>query len=318
MRLNSVPLPAVATALLLSSAAAGAAISRARSHPATLESGAALRLAPPPSAGAPGEATPARASEHLARGGRPAPAIAARPAPSTAPAGSPQAEVDRWTTVLARDSETAAALDRLRTYSQLIHESLSAHRVPADLAALPIIESALLPQATSRAGAAGIWQLMPATARAYGLEVSPWVDERRDPVRSTQAAARHLHDLHTELGSWHLAAAAYNCGSARLRRAVGRARSDKAYWIHRDRLPAETREYVPKLLAAVRIAGGSRASRRGPGLRFTEVLVPGGVPLSAVASAYGFTADTVSRLNPHLVRRATPPGRPWPVRLPAR
>jgi soluble lytic murein transglycosylase-like protein len=315
MRLNSVPLPVIATALLVSSAAAGASLSRAQFGHEITTSTSSLRVAD----SAPGRSpfsAPHRLPSGIPQLRRPGNFTAAVQSASAAHRDVPRDEVDRWTTILAADEETAAALSRLPTYSRLFHEALSAHDVPADFAALPIIESALLPQATSEAGAAGIWQLMPATARAYGLEVSHWVDERRDPVRSTQAAVRHLHDLHTELGSWHLAAAAYNCGSAKLRRAIGRSRSDLAYWTHRNRLPGETRDYVPKLLAAVRIARRTGASKPGPQLRFTEVTVPGGVPLSAVATAYGVTDDALSRLNPHLVRGATPPGRPWPVRLP--
>jgi membrane-bound lytic murein transglycosylase D len=315
MRLNSVPLPVIATVLLLSSAAAGASVSRARFALETPEPASTFRVADAAPTRSP-ISPPHRRADGISPGRLPeSTPSAVQPAPAP-PRDSPRDEVDRWTSILADDPETAAALSRLRTYSRMIHEALSAHGVPADFAALPIIESSLLPQATSSAGAAGIWQLMPATARAYGLEVSAWVDERRDPVRSTQAAVRHLHDLHTELGSWHLAAAAYNCGSPRLRRVIGHARSDLAYWTYRNRLPGETREYVPKLLAAVRIAQATGASNPGPQLRFTEVTIPGGVALSSVASAYGVTEDTLSRLNPHLVRGATPPGRPWPVRLP--
>ena len=314
MRVKAIPLPGIVCMLLLTSTAAGAAIRRARSDQATQPSITHV----PERDSVP---APDRVDTPVPRSRPPRQSFRTRSHQPADP-GSPQADVDRWTTILARDPETAAALRRLRTYSQLIDETLSLHRVPADFAALPIIESGLLPQATSRAGAAGIWQLMPATARAYGLEVSPWVDERRDPVRSTQAAARHLHDLYGELGSWHLAAAAYNCGSARLKGAIGPARTDLAYWNYRHRLPAETRAYVPKLLAAVRLARANDASRPGAdaaaNLRFVEVTVPGGVDLSAIAAAYGFTADTLARLNPHLVRRSTPPGRSWPVRLPAR
>lgn len=315
MRLIALRFPFVTAVLLLTSAAAGATLSRARSHSAARASEAVLPPAPPSwsppvAGGAPSPVLPATLH------GPSPPAEQRQPAPEP---GSPQAEVDRWTAILSRDAETPAALGRLQAYSQVIQEALAVHRVPADFAALPIIESGLLPQATSRVGAAGMWQLMPATARAYGLEVSWWVDERRDPIRSTQAAARFLRDLHAELGSWHLAAAAYNCGSGRLRAAIGEARSDEAYWIHRNRLPRETRSYVPKLLAAVRIANANGAGwRTGAKLRFTEAVVPGGVPLSEVAARYGVSTDTVARLNPHLVRLATPPGRPWPVRLPVR
>jgi soluble lytic murein transglycosylase-like protein len=244
-------------------------------------------------------------------------------------AGSPAAEVDRWVARLAIDQRgaTRAALERMAAYEPLILHALREHGLPADLIHLALIESHFVATATSHAGAVGIWQLMPATARAHGLEVSEWVDERRDPVRSTRAAIRHLAWLHRRFGSWHLAVAAYNAGDARvggiLRDAAGRtAGDDILYWRARPLLPTETRAYVPKLLAASRIARapdlyGFTPLQPSPPLRFRELSVPGGVPLATVAEAVGAAPETVFALNPHLVRRATPPGRRWPVRVPA-
>jgi len=245
------------------------------------------------------------------------------------PAGSPAAEVERWVARLAVEQRgaTRAALERMSAYEPLILHALREHGLPADLIHLALIESHFVATATSHAGAVGIWQLMPATARAHGLEVSEWVDERRDPVRSTRAAVRHLAWLHRRFGSWHLALAAYNAGDARvggiLREAAGRtAGDDLLYWRARPLLPSETRAYVPKLLAASRIARapelyGFAPLQPLPPLRFRELSVPGGVPLAAVAEAVGAAPETLFALNPHLVRRATPPGRRWPVRIPA-
>jgi membrane-bound lytic murein transglycosylase D len=211
-------------------------------------------------------------------------------------------------------------------YRPLIQGALAEHQLPADLIYLALIESGYRNEATSRAGAAGMWQFMPATARSYGLEVSAYVDERRDPIRSTYAAARHLADLHREFGSWHTAAAAYNAGQGRvggtLNRTVGRARgSDLLYWQGRSRLPRETRDHVPKLLAAARVAGdpiayGLNPDTSAPPLRFREMRVPGGTALDTVAHRLGLMPSEVYRLNPHLVRKITPPGRRWPVRIP--
>ncbi len=238
---------------------------------------------------------------------------------------SPAAEVDRWALRLAvADREaTASALLRFRYYEPLIRRALADHGVPADLAFLAFVESGYRPGATSRKGAAGMWQFMGPTGRAYGLEVSAYVDERRDPIRSTYAAARHLRDLFRELGSWHLAAAAYNGGSDRVRRALrgDRAREDGAFWRSRSRLPAETRHYVPRVLAAARVGRdpalyGIAVPDSVPPLRFREVRVPGGVPLADVARRYSASERAVLALNPHLTRAMTPPGRSWPVRLP--
>ena len=328
MRLIALPLPAVATALLVCSAGAGAAVRHARAAFATRPATASMHVIPGSSAG--NEPTvpehqpfaePADTSSHSAPASH-SPTVPPRAAPQTwRRRERSRPDVDRWTRIFTRDAETTNALRRLDHYFQLFNQALTENGVPSDFVALPLIESAVNPQATSRVGAAGIWQLMPATARAYGLEVSPWVDERRDPVRATYAAAHHLHDLHAELGSWNLVAAAYNCGAGRLRRAIGASRGDEAYWRFRHRLPRETRDYVPKLLAAVEITTTSRASRSRepiPSLQFTEIWIDGGIELSAVAAERGIDADALIRLNPHLVRRSTPPGRAWPVRIPIR
>jgi soluble lytic murein transglycosylase-like protein len=258
----------------------------------------------------------------------PRPPHVALPSPPDLPR-TPADEVDRWVVRLATDQRAATrtALERMAVYEPLIHQALRERGLPRDLIYLALIESHFLPTATSRAGAVGIWQFMPATARANGLEVSEYVDERRDPVRSTDAAARHLHWLHRQFGSWHLALAAYNAGDGRvggvLRGAAGTWRGDDMlYWRARPLLPAETRAYVPKLLAASRIARapeehGFGDLAPGPALRFREVSVPGGVPLAEVAAAVAVPAEAVYALNPHLVRRTTPPGRRWPVRVPA-
>jgi soluble lytic murein transglycosylase-like protein len=246
-----------------------------------------------------------------------------------APTRTPAAEVDRWMRRLAEDlhGETHVALERLGRYERLVYHALSERGLPTDLIYLALIESGYSPTATSRAGAVGIWQFMPETARRQGLEVSEYVDERRDPIRSTFAAIRHLEWLHRQFGSWHLAVAAYNAGHGRVGRALGdplgSERGDEsAYWSVRSFLPSETREYVPKLLAAARIArapeqhGFTRLVPREP-LRFRELPVPGGTPLDQIAELLGVPADLVYELNPHLKKRMTPPGRPWPVRVPA-
>jgi membrane-bound lytic murein transglycosylase D len=170
---------------------------------------------------------------------------------------------------------------------------------------------------------------MAPTARGYGLRVDGYVDERRDPERSTDAALHYLRDLHDQLGSWYLAAAAYNGGDGRVSRALraetgfARGRSEADFWRIRHRLPRETREYVPLMLAAALV--GKEPEKYGLGdverwmpLEADTVSVPGGIPLEVVAHAAGVSEREVVRLNSHLVREATPPGKkPFPVRIPA-
>ena len=240
---------------------------------------------------------------------------------------TPAGDVDRWILRLMADQEMRRALEKMARYEPLIYHALAERGLPKDLLYLALIESGFSPRATSRVGAGGIWQFMPGTARDYGLEVSEYVDERRDPVRSTHAAVRHLEWLHRQFGSWHLAAAAYNAGDGRvggvLRQLTGsRGGEEKLYWMIRPYLPPETQAYVPKLLAASRIARspvqyGFADLAPAPPLSFREVSVPGGVDLAVVAEAAGVSPALVIELNPHLVRQMTPPGRRWPVRIPA-
>ncbi len=227
----------------------------------------------------------------------------------------PSGEVDRWAVRLASETEASeAALRRYGVYRPLIHEALRKHGLPLDLAFVPWVESGWRNGARSRAGAVGMWQFMAGTARRYGLEVSAYVDERRDPVRTTDAAARHLADLYRETGDWHAALASYNAGLGR----AGHTRG--AFWRRRANLPRETRLYGPRVLAAAR---GGRApeawglsARAVAPLRFREVWVAGGTPLGAVAARVGAEPAEILDLNPHLVRGTTPPGRRWPVRVP--
>ena len=135
-------------------------------------------------------------------------------------------------------------------YNPFFEEALEAYQLPLELKYLPIIESALNPTAVSRAGAVGLWQFMVTTGKQYGLEVTSLVDERRDPVKSSYAAAHYLKDLYGIFGDWILAIASYNCGPGNVRKAISRAGGVKDYWKIYPYLPAETRGYVPAFIAA--------------------------------------------------------------------
>ena len=196
-----------------------------------------------------------------------------------------------------RSEVMADYLKRSGRYEGMIRQKLRKAGMPEDLVYLSMIESGFNPNARSRVNAVGLWQFMAPTARGYGLRVDGYVDERRDPEKSTDAALRYLRDLHNELGSWYLAAAAYNGGGGRVGRALkaetgfGRGRSDADFWRIRHRLPRETREYVPLMVAAALV--GKEPEKYGLGgvsrwmpLETDTVSVSSGIQRSTFPSPY--------------------------------
>lgn len=216
-------------------------------------------------------------------------------------------------------------LSRMAWLGSTVDSALVTRDFPPSLRYLPLIESGYDPRVTSRASAVGLWQLMPVTARGLGLEVTPLLDERRDPVKSTEAALQYLGELHREFGSWYVALAAYNSGPTRVRRilrrhAPGEPITDSLFWALRDRFPRETREFVPKLYGAMWVASGPdgygyEASTVEP-FRFDVVSVPDQTTLDVVGWAAGASHAEIVRLNPQYVRGITPPDRRITVRVP--
>jgi len=205
-------------------------------------------------------------------------------------------------------------LERSGRYRELIESILRMNGLPQDLVFLPLIESGYNPFAYSRARAVGPWQFIKGTAIKYGLKVNFWVDERRDPVKSTHAAARYLKELYARFESWALAMAAYNAGEGKISRALRKSRSDD-YWplLRTSYLRSETKHYVPKFIAARQIAldpegyGFASLQYHAP-LDFDEVEVPSAVDLEVVADAAQTTYETIKELNPELRTWCTPPG----------
>lgn len=239
------------------------------------------------------------------------------------------APVERFVGIFTgrQQDRMALYLKRSGRYEGMIRGKLRERGMPEDLLYLSMIESGFNPTAKSHASAVGLWQFIEGTGTRYGLRVDGYVDERRHPEKSTDAALDYLQDLHDQFGSWYLAAAAYNTGENRvariMRRETGSERGQDAdFWRIRGHLPSETREYVPLMVAAALIGKepakyGLDGVARWMPLEHDEVQVPGGTRLKAVAEAVGVSEVELKRLNPHLVRAATPPGsKPYAVRVP--
>jgi membrane-bound lytic murein transglycosylase D len=212
------------------------------------------------------------------------------------------------------------ALSRSGRYVPRMSSILEKEGLPQELAYLPLIESGFQQHAVSRAGAVGPWQLIPGTGRRYGLRIDRYVDERRDPVKSTQAAAKYLKDLHDMFGDWHLSLAAYNTGEQNIVRILERGRAED-FWEMSDRgyLYDETRDFVPEFLAALHIAEtpeayGFSTPNEEP-LRYDLVRINRPITLSTVAHLSGTSVGEIKDLNPALQRGVVPPSG-YSVRLP--
>jgi membrane-bound lytic murein transglycosylase D len=214
-------------------------------------------------------------------------------------------------------------LARSSRYLPMIKEEFARAGLPLDLAYLPMIESGFNTTALSSASAVGTWQFMRATGISYGLTVNKYVDERRDPVKSTKAAAAYLSKLYKDFDSWHLAVAAYNAGEGRIKRAMKQSETDDFWEIAQSQyIHSETKLYVPQLIAAIMIAkdpekyGFDNIEYEAP-LDFETVHVPCGTPLKAVAVACDLPEEEILRLNRQLSKAITPPSAgDYPLRVP--
>jgi len=227
--------------------------------------------------------------------------------------------IDRYSGRLRRS--ISYMLGASNFYLPIFEEALEAYKLPLELKYLPIIESALNPNAVSRVGATGLWQFMLATGRHYGLQVNSLVDERRDPVKASYAAARYLSDLYKVFGDWNLVLAAYNCGPGNITKAIHRAGGQKDYWQLYPYLPKETRGYVPAFIAANYMMtyysqhNICPMNTRLPAQSDT-IMVSKQVHLQQIADVLDISIDQLRTLNP-MYRRDVIPGNtePMPLRL---
>ncbi|HXY53988.1 MAG TPA: transglycosylase SLT domain-containing protein [Nitrospirota bacterium] len=203
-------------------------------------------------------------------------------------------------------------LDRSARYIPVMKDIFREKNLPEDLVYVAMIESGFNPYAVSWARAVGPWQFMPSTGKLYGLKIDWWIDERKDPIKSTQAAAEHLKDLHDLFGSWPLALASYNAGAGKVQRAVIRTRSDDFWDLKASRfIRSETKNYVPKYMAAMIIAKNPEAygfslMNVAP-FKYDEVVINESTDLRLIARCAGCTYEEIKELNPEIKRWVTPP-----------
>jgi membrane-bound lytic murein transglycosylase D len=197
-------------------------------------------------------------------------------------------------------------LANAQIYFPIFEEILDKKGVPTEFKYLPIVESAFNPVAVSKAGATGLWQFMHGTGKYMGLEINSYVDERRDPIKSTEAAADYLNKLYDLYGDWHLVLAAYNSGPGNVNKAIARAGGVKNFWAIMDYLPAETRSYVPTFIAAVYVMEYHKdyklisAEPKRDLYNMDTVLIGSKVSLQHVATELGMSLDELQFLNPQL------------------
>ena len=212
-------------------------------------------------------------------------------------------------------------LERSGRFIPLMSTILAERGMPTDLVYLAMIESGFNVKAESHAAAVGPWQFIKPTAIRYGLRVDAWVDERRDPKKSTKAAADYLSDLYAMFQSWELAAAGYNCGEDRVQAAIDKYQINDFWQISEYTLPTETKNYVPKLMAALIIA--KNPEKYGfVGIDYHEpeyfetVRVPPQKSLTDIARVIGVSHYKLVELNPAILLNATPPGGPYDINVP--
>jgi len=206
-------------------------------------------------------------------------------------------------------------LGRSSRYLPMVRKTMKGSYLPEDMAYLPLIESGFNPMAVSRAKATGLWQFMKMTAKRYGLRVDQWIDERHDPVKSTRAAMEYFQDLYGMFGSWPLSMASYNAGEGKIGRTLASTGATD-YWELKalGRMPRETRDYVPKFMAATMIAKnpesyGFSVQYETP-IPYDEVVISKQTPLLAISRATNVSLAELKTYNPELKRNATPPNYP--------
>ena len=220
-----------------------------------------------------------------------------------------RSHIDRYAKQLRH--QVSYMLGMMEYYEPLIEQALDVHGVPNELKYLPVVESALNPVATSRVGATGLWQFMYSTGKLYGLKQNSLVDDRRDPVKSTWAAAKYLRTLYDRFGDWSLAIAAYNCGPGNVNKAIYRSGGKTAFWDIYWYLPRETRGYLPAFIAATYIMtyhaehGICPMESKLP-LATDTIMINRLIHFDQIVAVTGIDMETLRGLNPQYKENVIP------------
>ena len=217
--------------------------------------------------------------------------------------------------------QLAALQRKAEYYFPIFEDILAKHDLPYELCYMPVIESALNPQARSHMGATGLWQFMPATGKKYGLEINSLVDERMDPIRSTEAACLFLKNLYAIFQDWNLVIAAYNCGPGNVNKAIHRAGGKRDFWSIYPYLPSETRGYLPIFIAASYAMNYAEAHGICPATPLTTmasdtIVTTQRQHLKQIADSIDIPLAELRRLNPQYPRDIIPGGKAYAICLP--
>lgn len=217
--------------------------------------------------------------------------------------------------------QLAALQRKAEYYFPIFEDILAKHDLPYELCYMPVIESALNPQARSHMGATGLWQFMPATGKKYGLEINSLVDERMDPIRSTEAACLFLKNLYAIFQDWNLVIAAYNCGPGNVNKAIHRAGGKRDFWSIYPYLPSETRGYLPIFIAASYAMNYAEAHGICPAtplatMASDTIVTTQRQHLKQIADNIDISLAELRRLNPQYPRDIIPGGKAYAICLP--
>ncbi|MCP4626209.1 MAG: transglycosylase SLT domain-containing protein [bacterium] len=232
-----------------------------------------------------------------------------------------QFEIDLYTTGRLRN-HFIASYKRSGKYRQMIVDMLEEENLPKELSWLPLVESGFKAKALSKMRALGLWQFIPSTGYKFGLSRNRYIDERLDPVKSTQAAVNYLKELHNHFGDWSTVLAAYNCGENRVFRVIRKQKIKYLdnFWDLYEHLPQETARYVPKFLAILHIVNnlekyGMDKIRIQPPLKFESLTISRKIHLENAADIIGIDSHMLEELNPEL-RQSIIPGGNYPLKIP--